>query len=167
MRFSSCRRVAPAIGSKHTAGRVAPASYRRGNSSSFRSRVFNSVMMRVVLVALCCDVWRTAALVFPHTAPTTLRAHRALGPIRARHTDRLVLAAGGGHAHTVESKLKISAANKGKQPWNKGKAHSQQTRDLIGAVHRARKRFSRVRRCLGDQCAAAVVVVVLLWLLLL
>ena len=36
-----------------------------------------------------------------------------------------------GRPHSAESKAKISAANKGKQPWNVGKAHSEETKRLI------------------------------------
>mmetsp|Transcript_16523 Transcript_16523/g.33671 ORF Transcript_16523/g.33671 Transcript_16523/m.33671 type:complete len:422 (-) Transcript_16523:50-1315(-) len=36
-----------------------------------------------------------------------------------------------GRAHTAESRAKISAANKGKKPWNAGVKHSQATRDKI------------------------------------
>lgn len=38
-----------------------------------------------------------------------------------------------GHAHTLESRAKISAANKGKAPWNTGKQHSEETRLKIAA----------------------------------
>mmetsp|Transcript_11219 Transcript_11219/g.10830 ORF Transcript_11219/g.10830 Transcript_11219/m.10830 type:complete len:534 (+) Transcript_11219:266-1867(+) len=38
-----------------------------------------------------------------------------------------------GHAHTTESRAKISAANKGKAPWNTGKQHSEETRLKIAA----------------------------------
>ena len=36
-----------------------------------------------------------------------------------------------GQPHTEESKAKISAANKGKKPWNAGKKHSEETRRKI------------------------------------
>lgn len=36
-----------------------------------------------------------------------------------------------GRPHTPESRAKISAANKGKMPWNQGKKHSETTRALI------------------------------------
>ena len=36
-----------------------------------------------------------------------------------------------GHPHTVESRLKISMANKGKAPWNVGKKHSEETKRKI------------------------------------
>ena len=38
-----------------------------------------------------------------------------------------------GRAHSAESRAKISAANKGKKPWNAGVKHSQATRDKIRA----------------------------------
>lgn len=36
-----------------------------------------------------------------------------------------------GRPHSAESKAKISAANKGKQPWNIGKTHSEETKRRI------------------------------------
>eukprot|EP00957_Ditylum_brightwellii_P173829 13233379-Ditylum_brightwellii.AAC.1 len=39
----------------------------------------------------------------------------------------------GGYSHTKASKAKISAANKGKTPWNKGKARSEEVRARISA----------------------------------
>jgi hypothetical protein len=38
---------------------------------------------------------------------------------------------GKGHPHTNESKAKISAANKGKTPWNVGRQHSEETKRKI------------------------------------
>eukprot|EP00967_Tisochrysis_lutea_P128933 scaffold221232_cov31-Tisochrysis_lutea.AAC.1 len=43
----------------------------------------------------------------------------------------------GGRAHTAESRAKISAANKGKTPWNAGKKHSEETRRKIAEKTRA------------------------------
>ena len=42
-----------------------------------------------------------------------------------------------GHPHTDSSKAKISAANKGKTPWNVGKKHSEETRLRIAEKTRA------------------------------
>lgn len=36
-----------------------------------------------------------------------------------------------GRPHTAESRAKISAANKGKTPWNQGKRHSEATKARI------------------------------------
>jgi hypothetical protein len=36
-----------------------------------------------------------------------------------------------GRPHTPESRAKISAANKGKTPWNKGVGHSEETKARI------------------------------------
>ena len=36
-----------------------------------------------------------------------------------------------GHAHSNESKAKISAANKGNTPWNVGRQHSEETKRRI------------------------------------
>ena len=51
--------------------------------------------------------------------------------------------ANGGYSHTTSSRAKISAANKGKTPWNKGKARSEETRKKIaeGVRRRNRERF--------------------------
>jgi hypothetical protein len=46
----------------------------------------------------------------------------------------------GGYTHTNASRAKISAANKGKTPWNKGKSRSDETRAKIAAGVRARNR---------------------------
>ena len=49
----------------------------------------------------------------------------------------------GGYTHTTASKAKISAANKGKTPWNKGKSRSEETRARIaeGVRRKNRERF--------------------------
>ncbi|CAB9497543.1 expressed unknown protein [Seminavis robusta] len=46
----------------------------------------------------------------------------------------------GGYAHTLDSKLKISKANRGNTPWNKGKVRSAADKAKIGAGVRARNR---------------------------
>ena len=48
--------------------------------------------------------------------------------------------ANGGFTHTTSSRAKISAANKGKVPWNKGKARSEETKARIAAGVRKRNR---------------------------
>lgn len=59
--------------------------------------------------------------------------------------------ANGGFTHTTASKAKISAANKGKIPWNKGKSRSEETRARIAAGVRAknRERFLKKLEDLG------------------
>lgn len=54
----------------------------------------------------------------------------------------VILTTAGGRPHTASSKAKISAANKGKVPWNKGGSHSEETRRKIaeGARRNALKR---------------------------
>lgn len=44
----------------------------------------------------------------------------------------------GGYAHTKNSRMKISAANKGNTPWNKGKNRSETAKAKISAGVRAR-----------------------------
>eukprot|EP00977_Amphora_coffeiformis_P011850 scaffold2904_cov173-Amphora_coffeaeformis.AAC.11 len=46
----------------------------------------------------------------------------------------------GGYTHTTASKAKISAANKGKTPWNKGRTRSPEERARIAAGVRAKNR---------------------------
>lgn len=48
--------------------------------------------------------------------------------------------ANGGFSHTKSSRAKISAANKGKTPWNKGKPRSPEVRARIAAGVRAKNR---------------------------
>ncbi|KAL3909211.1 MAG: hypothetical protein SGILL_008174 [Bacillariaceae sp.] len=52
----------------------------------------------------------------------------------------------GGYSHTVASRAKISAANKGKTPWNKGKARSKEDRARIAAGVRAKNRERLVEK---------------------
>ena len=47
------------------------------------------------------------------------------------------LTAAGGRLHTPESRAKISAANKGRTPWNAGRKHSEETRQRIAEATRA------------------------------
>ena len=51
--------------------------------------------------------------------------------------------ANGGFSHTSSSKAKISAANKGKTPWNKGKARSEEVKARIaeGVRRKNREKF--------------------------
>lgn len=53
-----------------------------------------------------------------------------------------------GHPHTVESKAKISAANKGKTPWNVGKRHSEETRQKI--IEKTREAIINRKRNLAE-----------------
>lgn len=52
----------------------------------------------------------------------------------------------GGFSHTVESKAKISAANKGKTAWNKGKVRSAETKARIAAGVRSRNRENFLKK---------------------
>ena len=59
-----------------------------------------------------------------------------VGPLRAlpssHHAIRMTAATKpAGRQHTAESRAKISAANKGRTPWNAGKQHSDETRQRI------------------------------------
>jgi hypothetical protein len=55
-------------------------------------------------------------------------------PTSARKTSR------GGYAHTTKSRARISKANKGNTPWNKGKNRSELVRAKIAAAVNARNR---------------------------
>jgi hypothetical protein len=51
--------------------------------------------------------------------------------IHGSRQSALPLSIGQGRPHTAESRAKISAANKGKLPWNKGRGHSEETKARI------------------------------------
>lgn len=55
----------------------------------------------------------------------------------------------GGYAHTKASRAKIAAANKGKTPWNKGKARSEEVKARIAAGVR-RKNRERLLKKIAD-----------------
>mmetsp|Transcript_15284 Transcript_15284/g.21298 ORF Transcript_15284/g.21298 Transcript_15284/m.21298 type:complete len:321 (+) Transcript_15284:167-1129(+) len=57
-----------------------------------------------------------------------------LGPTSRRLTKR------GGYSHTTKSRARISRANRGNTPWNKGKNRSEETRARISAGVKARNR---------------------------
>jgi hypothetical protein len=48
------------------------------------------------------------------------------------------------YTHSIESKRKISEANKGRVPWNLGRHHSEETKALISLGNRAAARMHRV-----------------------
>lgn len=52
----------------------------------------------------------------------------------------------GGYAHTNESRLKISVANRGNVPWNKGKNRTESAKAKIAAGVRARNREVLLRK---------------------
>jgi len=52
----------------------------------------------------------------------------------------------GGFTHTLAARAKISAANKGKRPWNKGRQRSEEVRAKISAGVRARNRERLLRK---------------------
>lgn len=57
----------------------------------------------------------------------------------------------GGFTHTTASKAKISAANKGKTPWNKGKTRSEEVKKRIaeGVRKRNREKFLKKLEDMG------------------
>jgi hypothetical protein len=57
----------------------------------------------------------------------------------------------GGYTHTTSSRAKISAANRGKTPWNKGKDRPEETKAKIAAGVRARirQRFLEKLQAMG------------------
>ena len=58
----------------------------------------------------------------------------------------------GGYSHTNASRAKISAANKGRTPWNKGKARSEETRARIAAGVRAKNRQRFLEKLCQVKC---------------
>ncbi|MGK3744729.1 MAG: hypothetical protein ACI8RD_013112 [Bacillariaceae sp.] len=60
--------------------------------------------------------------------------------ITASNNDTPLPTANGGFSHTTTSRAKISAANKGKVPWNKGKPRSEEVKARIAAGVRAKNR---------------------------
>ena len=55
-----------------------------------------------------------------------------------------------GHAHSEISKAKISAANKGKVPWNVGKKHSEETKARIAEKTKEAMLKRRVAKALSE-----------------
>ena len=53
-----------------------------------------------------------------------------------------------GHPHSVNSRAKISAANKGKQPWNVGRKHSEETKARIAEKTREAMRRKKEAKAL-------------------
>lgn len=132
------------------------------------------------------SIWRAATGVVVGTAGvrprqgvgfTTSRTG-SLQPSRAERGDAsenqsvegknatVIITAAGGRPHTDSSRAKISASNKGKQPWNKGGSHSEETRRKIaeGTRRAALKRkeataasLVRSERGKGGGVAAGVV----------
>lgn len=56
-----------------------------------------------------------------------------------------------GRKHTASARAKISAANRGRVPWNKGRQHSEETRARIAAATRAAMNRPEVRNRMADQ----------------
>mmetsp|Transcript_38409 Transcript_38409/g.92923 ORF Transcript_38409/g.92923 Transcript_38409/m.92923 type:complete len:533 (+) Transcript_38409:222-1820(+) len=72
------------------------------------------------------------------------------GPPRIQLEDVPQPTVNGGFTHTSASRAKIGAANKGKKPWNKGKARSEEVKARIAAGVRAKNR-ERFLQKLKDQ----------------
>lgn len=78
----------------------------------------------------------TTPITPPTTATTLWVEESSVGVVR----EVPVPTENGGFTHTSASKAKISAANKGKTPWNKGQARSVEVRERIAAGVRAKNR---------------------------
>lgn len=80
----------------------------------------------------------------PAAKQSTYRKHKA--PVYERDDDKDALptsarkTAKGGYAHTNQSRARISKANKGNTPWNKGKNRSEAVKAKIAAGVQARNR---------------------------
>ena len=70
--------------------------------------------------------------------------------MRQKEQDVPLPTANGGFSHTSSSRAKISAANKGKTPWNKGKGRSEEVKARIAAGVRKRNREKFLQK-LKDQ----------------
>ena len=90
-------------------------------------------------------LWLLAAVVRTHSLHLSITprgaalecSRRALVAMQTDTAEPETSARGAGHPHTLESRLKISAANKGKVPWNVGKKHSEETKRKIAEATRA------------------------------
>ena len=69
--------------------------------------------------------------------------------ITASNNDKPLPTVNGGFSHTTTSRAKISAANKGKVPWNKGKPRSEEVKARIAAGVRAKNRERFLEKVAG------------------
>jgi NUMOD3 motif len=78
---------------------------------------------------------------FPAAPSTKVRKETALRSLLLlSENDFPRLTERGGYTHTTASRAKISLANKGKEPWNKGRPRSPEEREKIAQGVRARNR---------------------------
>jgi len=80
------------------------------------------------------------------SVPTSASASASASEKKANGNGKVDIAsptAAGGYKHTNASRAKISAANKGKVPWNKGKGRSEEVKKKIaeGVRRKNRERF--------------------------
>jgi len=89
----------------------------------------------------------------PHLFPVRQCIRQTLLPRMQRVSDEHAI----GRLHSAESKAKISAANKGKAPWNVGKHHSEETKRKIaeGARRAALARAAAVAKAEQEALARA------------
>ena len=82
--------------------------------------------------------------------PTSAKNHPPIYDVNDDEEDHLPTelrkTVAGGYAHTNQSKIKISKANKGNVPWNKGKERSALQRAKIAAGVRARNREALLQK---------------------
>lgn len=114
-----------------------------------------TVGAEVPLPAAAAEVAIPAASKVPATAATkTKKSKAAASKTESASVEgkeaTVIITKAGGRPHTVASRAKISAANKGKKPWNVGVGHSEETRRKIaeGARNAAKKRREKAAESL-------------------
>jgi hypothetical protein len=120
----------------HTSFRMGAASGGGGSSSSSSSSPFHRCVPTVVHHRL--------QLQQPHKLYATTNSNdEETASTDTEHDDIPRPTEAGGYTHTSASKAKISAANKGKTPWNKGKTRSEEVKQRIaeGVRRKNRERF--------------------------
>jgi len=75
--------------------------------------------------------------------------HNLFSQINDNVAEKPQRTAAGGYAHTDDSRAKISAANKGKTPWNKGRQRTEEEKARISAGVRARNREIFLQKLAG------------------
>ena len=90
---------------------------------------------------------RQLLVLHPARVPVAPRCQQVATLLETDEGESGTLTAAGGRLHTPESRAKISAANKGRTPWNAGRKHSEETRQRIAeATRKAMQRRMEERK---------------------